>query len=784
MAKQLGALGKTLHLLKEKAVLILLCTVIVGASLAMLFRHYTLGGGREDPITILEMNLLDWRLTNRGVVKPKSKIAVLAIDEKSIEKFGRWPFSRRVYGQALQNLKKAGVNWIAFDAVFSEKERPTLDDAEKLVLNRFAGKRNIRGSQIKGVISELDRLREVSPADQNFSEAIATFGNVILGYFYFLSKYEIEQAGRVDAPFRGIEEMGSSEIQLVILPEGRSLADYPQLTIHGIVPNISPVTAASPHHAFFSNESDSDAVMRWVTLVRIVDGRLMPSLTLKLAAEMLNRDILVEFDNIGVHSIELISREDETNVVKIPVDPLGIGRALINHRGPRETFPHISLADAFDDSLDEKTREFLKDSVLLVGMTAIGINDMRPNPFDTTTDGVEVHAAALDNIINKDLLQRPKAIYAIELLIVLLIGLLFSPLMITSHAVVSALLTVGSIVGYFFFDQTYWFNNGIWAYMGVPFIEIALLFVSTTLFKYFSEEYEKRKVKGAFSLYLAPEVIDQVLDDPGQLRLGGERKKLTIFFSDVRGFTTISESLTPEQLCEFMNTYFTPMTEIVLRSKGVLDKYIGDAIMAFWGAPLSLPDQADRALKASLDMLYALDKLQVDFKLKGFPHCDIGIGLNTGEVSVGNMGSNERFCYTVMGDAVNLASRLEGLTKEYGIRLILSEFTVASLSQNNSLVRDLDDIRVKGKKEPVKVFHCFRPDDLPEARLKDLLSLFGEGRNLYRKQDWKKASSHFSDCLKIDAKDGPSLLYLRRIEEFLTQPHIENWDGVYTFTHK
>ncbi|MBI2602135.1 MAG: adenylate/guanylate cyclase domain-containing protein [Deltaproteobacteria bacterium] len=784
MAKPIGVFKKTFHFFREKAVLILICSVIVGACLAMLFRHYTVGGSKEDLITILEMNILDWRVTTRGVVKPKSKIAILAIDEKSIEKFGRWPFSRSVYGQALRNLKKAEVRWIALDAVFSEKERPTLDDAKHLLVKHFAGKRKIPGSQVKGVISELEVLRDISPADRQFSKAIEAFGNVILGYFYFLSKYEIEQAGRQEAPFRGIEEMESSEIQLVILPEGRTLADYPQLTIHGIVPNISPVTASSPYHAFFSNEADSDAVMRWATLVRIIDGRLMPSLTLKLAAEMLERDILVEFDNIGIQSIELISREDETDVLEIPIDPLGIGRALINHRGPRETFPHISLADAYDNNFDVKTREQLKDAVLLLGMTAIGINDMRPNPFDTTTDGVEVHAAALDNIVNKDLLQRPKSIYVTELLIVLFIGLLFSPLMIASHALVSALLTAASIVGYYFFDHYYWFNNGIWAYMGVPFIEITLLFVSTTLFKYFSEEYEKRKVKGAFSLYLAPEVIDQVLDEPGQLRLGGERKKLTIFFSDVRGFTTISESLTPEQLCEFMNTYFTPMTEIILRSKGVLDKYIGDAIMAFWGAPLSLPDHADRALNSSIDMLYALDKLQREFKEKGFPHCDIGIGLNTGEVSVGNMGSNERFCYTVMGDAVNLASRLEGLTKEYGIRLILSEFTVATLSQTNHLVRDLDDIRVKGKKEPVKVYHCFRPDDLAEKDLKELIGMFGEGRKFYREQDWKKASSIFADCLKIEAKDGPSLVYLKRIEEFTSKPFIENWDGVYTFTHK
>ena len=235
-----------------------------------------------------------------------------------------------------------------------------------------------------------------------------------------------------------------------------------------------------------------------------------------------------------------------------------------------------------------------------------------------------------------------------------------------------------------------------------------------------------------------------------------------------------------------MNEYFTPMTKIILDSKGVLDKYIGDAIMAFWGTPVELKDQADIAAHSSIEMLFALEKLQADFAQKGYPPCDIGIGLNTGPMSAGNMGSDERFCYTVMGDAVNLGSRLEGLTKQYGIKAMVSEFTVAALTRREEhFLRDLDDIRVKGKNEPIKVYDLMRPDFLKDAgKIKEIIEIFEQGRKNYREQEWDKAKEYFQQCIKIKSDDGPSLAYIERIEEYKQQPKIEKWDGVYTFKTK
>ena len=319
----------------------------------------------------------------------------------------------------------------------------------------------------------------------------------------------------------------------------------------------------------------------------------------------------------------------------------------------------------------------------------------------------------------------------------------------------------------------------------MPYFNIASLFIGVTLYKYMTEEKERKKVKGAFGLYLSPDVIDQVLDDPEALKLGGIKKELTVFFSDVRGFTTISEKLDAEKLGELMNSYFTPMEALVKSGGGTLDKYIGDAIMAFWGAPISFPDHADRAAVAALKMIFALDKLRADFEQRGLPKIDIGIGLNTGTMSVGNFGSDERFCYTVMGDEVNLGARLEGLTKEYGIKIMISEKTQKKITRQDLFFRDLADIQDKGKYEPVKVFDLMRPDFLPtEQGIRDLIGEFELGRAAYRAQDWDKAAKHMLNGAKVKPDDGPAALYMTRIAERKEEPPVADWNGVHIFKHK
>ena len=770
--------------IQEKFPLIIITCLVVGVCSGLLFRHYKNVGRRNyDFIYQMEAALLDLRFRLRGSEKPKTKIGILGIDDKSLKQFGRWPFSRVYFEKALVHLKAAGVKWVGFDAIFSEPELASLKDADPYIKGLLANPKKSAGA-----LSDISRLHNLSPGDQLFSNAIRDFDRVVTGFYYYETKDEVDQGGASKSPFPDPKFFESSAIQSLIFPEGKTLADYDySLKVFGAVANIPIISSASKHTAFFANSPDRDAVVRWVSLVRNVDGQLLPSLSLKVAAEAMNRDIAVFFDQTGVESIALVNRENDSDSIDIPVDYLGSGRALIKHRGVgRTTFENISLADAYNNSLTKQQRIWLKNSVLFLGATAIGINDVRPNPFDSTLDGVENHAAMADNIMGQDFMKRLPSMPDIELRLVLAIGLLLGPILIFSPALYAGGFSLVFAAGYFFFDRYYWFNNGIWAYMAMPYLEMAVLFLTIMVYKYATEEKERQKVKGAFGLYLSRDVIDQVLDNPKALVLGGERKELTVFFSDVRGFTTISESLTPEALCDFMNDYFTPMTAIILQSKGVLDKYIGDAIMAFWGAPLAVPDQADIAAESAVKMLYALDVLKARFKDKGYPAIDIGIGLNTGPMSVGNMGSHERFTYTVMGDAVNLGSRLEGLTKDYGIKIMASEFTIARLSRpRDHFFRDLDDIKVKGKNEPVKVFEIMRPDLLPTAEgIRNLIFEFELGRKFYREQDLENAEKHFVQCLMIRPDDGPSHVYLARIVEMKKAGFIENWDGVTRFAHK
>lgn len=746
-----------------------------------MFNHHT-SSTADDPINILETRLLDYKFRIRGPKEPTSKVGIISVDQKSIEEFGRYPFARKYYQQTFTNLKELGVKWVAFDIIFSEPERPLLEE----LVPTIEQLKNSGGSQTQALntVNTVEKLMKASSSDLSLFRAIREFENVIMGYFYFSTEEEAKELR--DDPFNDLQYILPSEIQNLIMPDGFDMESYSSLSVKGLVSNTPYLSGATEHFGYFSKGSfRTETVTRWVSLITMAKGHLLPSLSLLAAAKYLEREIVVFFDELGIEDLMLVNPDDDSDVINIPTDPTGEGNLLLNHLGPDKTIPHFSMVDIYNMNLTEEQKAALKDMVLIIGPTAIGLSDIRPNPFASALNGVENHAAIIDNIISQDFMQRPRHIFATELWILLAIGLIFSPILIYSRASLSGVVAVTFLTSYYFFDLYFWFNRGIWVYMATPMIQTMFLFIATTLYKYITEEREKRKVKGAFAHYLSPEVINQLLSDPDSLQLGGEKKELTVFFSDVRNFTSISENLTPEKLCEFMNDYFTPMTKIILDEKGVLDKFIGDAIMAFWGAPIEIQDAADKACEASIKMLYALDKIKADFRQRGFPDIDIGIGLNSGPMSVGNMGSNERFCYTVMGDSVNLGSRLEGLTKMYGVKIMISEYTYKNLTRKDFFIRNLDDIRVKGKLEPVRVYDLIRPDLLPStALLKELIELFNQAREEYFNGELEQAKKKFSQVLKIRPEDGASEEYLNRIEKLLVNRPSEEWDGVWKYDHK
>ncbi|HQC10828.1 MAG TPA: adenylate/guanylate cyclase domain-containing protein, partial [Smithellaceae bacterium] len=326
------------------------------------------------------------------------------------------------------------------------------------------------------------------------------------------------------------------------------------------------------------------------------------------------------------------------------------------------------------------------------------------------------------------------------------------------------------------------FSFNTWLNLVYPLITMATIYLGITIYHYFKEEREKKKIRGAFQYYLTSSVINEMLKDPGKLKLGGDKKDLTVLFSDIRGFTTISEKMTPEELVALLNEYLTTMTNQVFHYDGLLDKYMGDAIMAVFGAPLDQPDHAERACRTALAMMKELRKLQDKWKAEGRPVFDIGVGLNSGDMVVGNMGSEMRFDYTVMGDMVNLGSRLEGTNKEYGTNIIISEFTYEKV-KDAMCCRELDGVRVKGKLKPVKIYELLG-EKKDEAAFRDLLEGFGKGLALYREAKWDEAIAAFQSVLAARPNDTPSKVYVERCKNLKENPPAEPWDGVFVMTKK
>jgi adenylate cyclase len=406
---------------------------------------------------------------------------------------------------------------------------------------------------------------------------------------------------------------------------------------------------------------------------------------------------------------------------------------------------------------------------------------MRVVPYSGTFPGVEIHANIIDNILREDSISRPDWILLFDVAAVIVIGLSVSWIISRLRPLYATLFTIGLIASYIFGNDFIFNVWKTWLTQVYPVFTTISVFGGVTTYRFMTEEKKKRELKDAFSRYVAPSLVTEILRDPGKLVLGGEERRLTVLFSDIRGFTTISEGLAPQALVKLINDYLTPMTEIVLRNGGTIDKYMGDAIMAFWGAPVWQEDHAIRACKAALDMLDQLKTLQAEFEKAELPKIDIGIGLSTGSLTVGNMGSTTRFDYTVMGDSVNLGSRLEGLNKEYGTHIIVPKFTYGDV-QKHFILRQLDLIRVKGKTVPVKIYELM--GSRGDGRLLEIAGMFEAGLAAYWEQDWVKAEKYFTEVLAKNPGDGPSKTFLSRIQGLRNTELPPDWDGVFVMTKK
>lgn len=514
------------------------------------------------------------------------------------------------------------------------------------------------------------------------------------------------------------------------------------------------------HAGFVNIFPETDGVTRKVPLWISYQNQLYPSLSLSALA-----------------AAEGKSAEEVLRELKPSVE--GTWNEMnVNFVGGYESFPYFSYSDVLRGRIPA---DRFKDKIVLVGGTATGLFDFKAVPNVPVFPGLEIHANALDNYYNRSFLRRVDWTWAA--LLILLFGLGCGLMAARLPAWAGALTAAAWIGTYFFICQTLFTDNFILLDFVAPTAAVVGNYVAVLFYRFLTEEREKRWIKGTFSQYMSPKIVEVLTADPSKLKLGGEERELTVFFSDLVGFTSLSEAMKPQDLVKVLNEYFTDMTNIILRHEGVLDKYIGDAIMSFWNAPVDQPRHATLACFAALDQLEQLAILQKSFAERGIPSIDCRIGINTGPAVVGNMGSNTRFDYTVMGDPVNLASRLEGANKPYHTRIMISEFTYEK-AKDDVEVRPLDLLRVKGKAVPIKVYELIaRKGQLSEDQ-KKAFALYNEALAFYLDRKFDKAIDKLTKVRGILPDDGPSQVYIDRSKAYIAAPPPKEWDGVYVMTTK
>jgi adenylate cyclase len=569
--------------------------------------------------------------------------------------------------------------------------------------------------------------------------------------------------------------------------------------------NIPVIQEPSSYTASFVAHLDLDGYVRRYPLFYRSGNKLgtsfVPSLALQtyLVAQGYRADVKVEVvdQQKQITSFQIINpqTDPETVVHDLPVDTLG--RLIVNYYGPSFTLPSVSAKDLFSD--DEKIavitheashgqeqvrlkiehvdkKEFFKNKMAVLGVTAVGLYDLRNTPVAANYPGPEIHLTMMANLFEGKFLRHFNKEATILPLSILVLGICLSFLLSWAGALGSVVSFSTALALHFFVDRYLFEKHQIMYSSFFILLEITTLHFTVFMYKYFSEERKKNALKKTFSKYVSPAVVDELLKNEENLKLGGKKQELSVFFSDVRGFTEFSERMDPEELSKFLNEYLTPMTELVFNNKGTLDKYMGDGLMAFFGAPVPFEDHAYAACKCALQSLEELKILQDTFEKRGWPKIDIGIGINTGTMSVGNMGSKIVQSYTVIGDAVNLASRLEGTTKEYGARILVSEFTYEKV-KSRFVFREVDRVRVKGKKEPVRAYEL-----LSEVSSNDSviwLERYREAYQVYHRKDFKTAHEMFLKLEQLYPKDKLIQVYRDRCRDFLAAPPDSTWDGVY-----
>ncbi|MEM8701727.1 MAG: adenylate/guanylate cyclase domain-containing protein [Pseudomonadota bacterium] len=706
-----------------------------------------------DPfiVELVRLKTFDFYQVLKPRVYEDVPVTIVDIDEKSLSELGQWPWARSTLADILNNIGQAGGIAVAFDVVFAEPDR----------LSPHQYGKTIRG------LSEtaLEELAALPSTDKTLSDAMRRM-RVVLG-----------QAGGIGFITPDRSEQTQTPVALIGPDPTAFMFKYPRL-----LRNIPVLEDAAIGKGLFSIYPDPDGIVRRAALTAVVDGKIHPALSVELLRVATGQNAFaVKSDEAGISSVVV-------GGVEVPTDRNG---RIWVHYTPSNPTRFVSAADIASGTFDASK---IQNHLVLFGTSATGLLDLKATPVNPAMPGVEVHAQILENILSQSFLTRPNYALGAELVATTVLSLLTLLLVPVLGAV--PVLVFGFVLAASWAAGSWYFfaNDQLLIDAGYPLFASLSVYLLLVFINYRREEIQRQEIRSAFSQYLAPDYVEQIARNPENLTLGGARRRTTVLFSDVRNFTRISESFAqnPQGLTSLMNRFLTPLSNGIMEKRGTIDKYMGDAIMAFWNAPLDDDSQEIHACEAALVMVKRMRALNEERMLEAqsgghefFP-LNIGVGINTGDCVVGNMGSEFRFDYSVLGDSVNLASRLEGQTKTYGVTILIGNTTAERVSGLFAMV-EADLIRVKGKQEPERIFCLMGDVDLALNRsFADAKAVYEDMLRHYRNQDWDAALAH---CVDISSTETGELAHLAatfrlRIENFRKTPPPADWDGVYVAESK
>ena len=687
-----------------------------------------------------------------------SRIVILDIDEKSLGEIGRWPWGRSLMADVIDKLfDKHGIAILGFDVVWAERDTSsgidTLDALAEKDLKQVAGFQEI----YKGLRPRLDN-------DLLFAQAIKG-RPVVLGY-YFNSEDRAVKANAIPEP---------------VLPKGTFAGrNIPFDDWKGYTGNLSIYMSSAVAAGHFNPRVDFDGVSRRVPMILEFEGAYYEALSLAMVRVILGKPRVEPgyapgtFMSKGYSGLEWL----KVGPIAVPVDDSV--SALIPYRGRKFSFPYISLADVIKERVEPGQ---LKGKIALIGTSAPGLFDLRSTPVDSVYPGVEIHANLIAGMLDQSLKEKPAFMLGAEVILLALGGVVLAiliPMLSALWATAAAFAGLALVVA---FNFAVWTKADMVLPLAASVLMIGTLYVMNMAYGYFVESRSKRQFTELFGQYVPPELVDKMAEDPRKYNMEPKSAELTILFSDVRGFTGISEALEPDELREYINEYLTDMSSII-RSKyrGTLDKYIGDAIMAFWGAPVDDAQHARNGVLAGLAMQHECEVLNAKFAARGWPTLKIGVGLNSGTVRVGDMGSQARRAYTAMGDAVNVAARLEGRTKGYGVGILVGAATRNLVK--DVVFREVDRIKLKGKDEAIAVYEPLGPEAEIDRKRLDELRLWNQTLRAYRGQQWDQVEVNLLNLQRMNPDCELYKVYADRVAQKRREPSPPDWDGVTAFEEK